>query len=209
MTCVEHQRFIHSPYPGGTSGQESMPPLAGLPPGWGSCDGDLCAKATLEAMALSANIPSLFLSDPDQGLQTATDGTQRDASHLPTKRPQGSSSLGGSGSQTWEGIRLRAAGDAGWGPHSRCATEGPKGESLFPVCGVDVVAAQNVLAEVLMHHAGVIADPQLPQPRSPQQQVLIVDEGVRAAAKALVVVPLGPIQAVQQWALGKLDCELG
>lgn len=87
--------------------------------------------------------------------------------------------------------------DTGWGTHSRCAVEGPKGELLFLVWGVDIVAAQNVLAEVLMHHAGVIADPQLPQPRNPQQQVLIVDEGVGAVAQALVVVPFGPIQAVQ------------
>lgn len=168
-------------------------------------------KTTLEAMALSANIPSLFLNDPDQGLQTVTDGTQRDASHLPTKYPQGSLSLNGNGSQTWDGHQVQRGKpcDTGWGTHSRCAIEGPKGELLFLVWGVDIVAAQNVLAEVLMHHAGVIADPQLPQPRNPQQQVLIVDEGVGATAKALVVVPFGPIQAVQQWALGKLDHKLG
>lgn len=87
--------------------------------------------------------------------------------------------------------------DTGGGTHSRCAIEGPKGELLFLVRRVDVIAAQNVLAEVLMHHTGVIADPQLPQPRNPQKQVLIVDEGVGTTAQALVVVPFGPIQTVQ------------
>lgn len=48
-----------------------------------------------------------------------------------------------------------------------------------------------------MHHTGVIADPQLPEPWNPQQQVFIVDEGVGAVAQALVVVPFGPIQTVQ------------
>lgn len=85
----------------------------------------------------------------------------------------------------------------GGGAHSRCAIEGPKGELLFLVWRVDVIATQNVLAEVLMHHTGVIADPQLPQPWNPQQQVLIVDEGVGAMAQALVVVPFGPVQTVQ------------
>lgn len=47
--------------------------------------------------------------------------------------------------------------------------------------------------EVLMYHTGVIADPQLPQPWSPQQQIVIVDEGVGASAQALVVVPFGPV----------------
>ena len=86
-------------------------------------------KTTLEAMALSANIPSLFLNDPDQGLQTATDGTQRDASHRPTKHPQGSLSLDGNGSQTWDGIRLRGASPetlAGGLTHA-VPPRGPKG----------------------------------------------------------------------------------
>lgn len=69
-------------------------------------------KTTLKAVALSANIPFLFLSDPDQGLQTVTDGSQRDASHLPTKYPQGSLSLNENGSQTRDGIRLRGASPA-------------------------------------------------------------------------------------------------
>ena len=47
-----------------------MLPLARLPPESGSCDRDLCVKTTLKAMALSANIPFLFLNDPDQGLQS-------------------------------------------------------------------------------------------------------------------------------------------
>lgn len=87
--------------------------------------------------------------------------------------------------------------DIGGGTHSRCAIERPKGELLFLVWRVDIIAAQNVLTEILMHHTGVIADPQLPEPWNPQQQVFIVDEGVGAVAQALVVVPFGPIQTVQ------------
>ncbi|KAL0616352.1 hypothetical protein AAY473_013199 [Plecturocebus cupreus] len=69
---------------------------------------------------------------------------------------------------------------------------------------VDIIAAQNVLPEVFMHQTGVIADLQLPQPRNPQQQVLIVDEGVGAMAQALVVVPFGTeshfvTQSRMQW----------
>ena len=78
--------------------------------------------------------------------------------------------LNGSGSQTLDGVRLRGASPVtgGRGTHSRCAIEEPKGELLFLVWRVDIVAAQNVLAEVLMHHAGVIADPQLTQPWNSQ-----------------------------------------
>lgn len=84
-----------------------------------------------------------------------------------------------------------------WCGNSRCAIEGPKGELLFFVWRVDVIAAHNVILEVLVYHTGVIADPQLPQPWNPQQQVLIIDEGAGATAQALVVVPFGPIQTVQ------------
>jgi hypothetical protein len=93
--------------------------------------------------------------------------------------------------------------------HSRCAIETPKRKLLLFVWRVDIIAAQNVLTEVLMHHTGVIAHPQLPQPWKPQQQVLVVDEGVGAMAQALVVVPLGPVQIVQEWTLCKLDHQLG
>lgn len=134
---------------------------------------------------------------PDQGLQTVTDGSQRDASQLPQVPPRLLKTqwkwfpkLG------WCQAQRGKPCDTGGGTHSRYAIEETKGE-LFFVWGVDVVAAQNVLVEVLVHHSGVIVDPQLPQPRSPQQQVLIVDEGVGAAAQALVVVPFGPIQTVQ------------
>ena len=135
---------------------------------------------------------------PDQGLQTVTDGSQRDAPQLPQVPPRLLKTqwkwfphLG------WCQAQRGKPCDTGGGTPSRCAIEEPKGELLLLVWGVDVVAAQNVLAEVLVHHSGVIADPQLLQPWSPQQQVLIVDEGVGAAAQALVVVPFGPIQTVQ------------
>lgn len=95
------------------------------------------------------------------------------------------------------------------GAHSRCAVERPERELIFFIWGVDVIAVQNVLTEVLMNHTGVVAHPQLPQPREPQQQVLIVDEGVGAATQALVVVPLRPVQTVQEWTLSKLDQHLG
>lgn len=83
------------------------------------------------------------------------------------------------------------------GAHLRCAIKGSKGKLLLFVSRVDIIAAQNVLTEVLMHHTGVIADPQLPQPRNAQQHVLVVDEGVGAMAQASVVVPFGPVQTVQ------------
>lgn len=60
----------------------------------------------------------------------------------------------------WDGVRFGGAspvtlvGQA----HSRCAIERPKGELFFFVWRVDIIAAQNVLPEVFMHHAGVIAD---------------------------------------------------
>lgn len=144
-------------------------------------------------MALFTNVPSLFLSDPNQDIQIVTDGTQRDAPH--PLLPQGSSRLSGNGSQTsgWCQAQKNKPSNIGGVTHSRCAIERPKGELLFLVWRVDVVAAQNILAEVLMHHTGVIADPQLPQPWNPQQQVLIIDERVGAMAQALVVVPFGPI----------------
>lgn len=97
----------------------------------------------------------------------------------------------------WYQVHRGKPCDVSWGSHSRCAIEGPKRELLFFVRRVDIIAAQNVLTEVLMYHTGIIADPQLPQPRSPQQQVLIVDEGVGATAQALVVIPFGPVQTVQ------------
>lgn len=95
------------------------------------------------------------------------------------------------------------------GAHSRCAIERPKRALLFLVRRVDIVAVQNVLTEVLVNHTGVVAHPQLPQPRGSQQQVLIVDEGVGATTQALIVVPLCPVQTVQEWALSKLDQNLG
>lgn len=60
-----------------------------------------------------------------------------------------------------------------------------------------------------MNGTGIVAHSQLPQPRDPQQQVLIVNEGVGATAQALIVVPLRPVQTVQEGALSKLDQRLG
>lgn len=95
------------------------------------------------------------------------------------------------------------------GTHSRCSVERSKGELFFFVRRVDVIAVQNVLPEIFMNHTGVVAYPQLPQPRDPQEQVLVVDERMGAAPQALVVVPLCPVQTVQEWALSKLDQKLG
>lgn len=95
------------------------------------------------------------------------------------------------------------------GAHSRCAVEWSKGKLIFFVRRVDIITVQNVLPEVFMNHTGVVAHPKLPQPRGPQEQVLIVDEGVGATLQALVVVPLCPVQTVQEWALSKLDQQLG
>lgn len=79
---------------------------------------------------------------------------------------------------------------------------------IFLVWSVDIVAVQNVLPEVLVNHTGTVPHSQLPQPRDPQQQVLIVNEGVGATTQALVVVPLRPVQTVQEGALSKLDQHL-
>lgn len=149
-------------------------------------------------MALSANTPSLFLSDPRPRSPNSHRWVSERCPPAPPSTPRllktqwkWFPNLG------WCQAQRGKPCDTGGGTHSRYATEETKWELFFFVWGVDIVAAQNVLVEVLVHHSGVIADPQLPQPRSPQQQVLIVDEGVGAAAQALVVVPFGPIQTVQ------------
>ena len=70
---------------------------------------------------------------------------------------------------------------------------------------VDVEAALDFVLEVAVHLAGVVLDLDLAHARDPQQHVLVVDEGPLSTGQWLVVVPLGPVEAVQQGALSILS----
>lgn len=112
-------------------------------------------------MGLFANVPSLFLSNQNKDLQTVTDGTLERCS--PPSTPLRLFKTKWKWFLNLGMVAQRSKpSNTGRGTHSRCAIERPKGETLFLVWRVDVVAAQNVLTEVLMDHTGVIADPQLP-----------------------------------------------
>lgn len=58
-----------------------------------------------------------------------------------------------------------------------------------------------------MDVARVVNDFNLSHPGDSQQHVLIVDEGLISGVHGLVIVPFGPVQAIQQRTLGKL-CEI-
>lgn len=55
-----------------------------------------------------------------------------------------------------------------------------------------------------MDVAGVVEDLDLPHPGHAQQHVLVVDEGLVSGVQGLAVVPLGPVEAIQQGALSIL-----
>ena len=72
---------------------------------------------------------------------------------------------------------------------------------------VDVEAALDFVLEVAVDLAGVVLDLDLAHSRHPQQHVLVVDEGPLPTGQRLVVVPLGPVEAIQQGALSILSQE--
>lgn len=69
---------------------------------------------------------------------------------------------------------------------------------------VHIEASRDLILEVRVHRAGVVHDLDLPHSGHSQQHVLVVDEGVFASVQGPVVVPFGPIEAVQQRALSVL-----
>jgi len=70
---------------------------------------------------------------------------------------------------------------------------------------VDVEASRDLVLEVAVDLAGVVLDLDLAHAWDTQQHVLIVDEGPVSTGQGLVVVPLSPVEAVQQGALGILS----
>ena len=74
---------------------------------------------------------------------------------------------------------------------------------MLVTVGVHVVAAVDLVSQVLVHGAGLVVNFDLSQARHPQQQVLVVDEAV-VLWQALVVVPHLPVHATEEGPL----CEL-
>lgn len=84
----------------------------------------------------------------------------------------------------------------------RRSIDEPKGEPFLLVFRVYIIAAQDFLLEVIVDHTGVVLHLQLPHAWDTQQQVLVIDVRLRAVRRqGLVVVPLGPVQVVQQGTL--------
>lgn len=67
---------------------------------------------------------------------------------------------------------------------------------------VDIEASFDLIPEVAGDRAGVVLNPDLPDPGDTEQQVLVVDE--RLVSQGRSIVPLCPVEAVQQRALGEL-----
>lgn len=78
-----------------------------------------------------------------------------------------------------------------------------KGGGVLVGWGVHVVAVLNLVSQVLMDGAGLIADFDLPEPWHPEEEVLVVDETL-ILWEALVVVPYLPVHAIEERPL----CEL-
>lgn len=89
---------------------------------------------------------------------------------------------------------------------SRGSILGAKGGSVLIRRGVEVVAFQNFSLQVLVDGAGLVANFDLPQPRYPKEEVLIVDEAL-ILRQALVVVPYFPVHAIEERPLCELQSE--
>lgn len=59
--------------------------------------------------------------------------------------------------------------------HLRCSVEKSKGRFVLFILTIYIIAARNILLEVIMHHTRVVLDFQLAQLWDTKQQVLIVD----------------------------------
>ncbi len=86
---------------------------------------------------------------------------------------------------------------------SRSPILGAKGGGVLVGWGVHVVAVLNLVSQVFVDGAGLIADFDLPQPGHPEEEVLVVDETL-ILWQALVVVPHLPVHAIEERSL----CEL-
>lgn len=62
---------------------------------------------------------------------------------------------------------------------------------------VHVEALENLIFKVIMDVARVVNNLYLSHPGDSQQHVLIVDEGLITGAQGLVIVPRGPVEAIQ------------
>ena len=85
----------------------------------------------------------------------------------------------------------------------RGSIPGAKGGGVLVGWGVHVVAVLDLVSQVLVDGAGLVADFDLSEARHPQEEILIVDETV-IVWQTLVVVPHFPVHAVEEWPL----CEL-
>lgn len=85
----------------------------------------------------------------------------------------------------------------------RSSVLGTKGGSILVCWSVHVVAVLNLVSQVFMDRAGLIADFDLSEPWHSKEQVLIVDETC-VLWQALVVVPHLPVHAIEERSLCKL-----
>lgn len=86
---------------------------------------------------------------------------------------------------------------------SRSSILGAKGGGVLIRWGVHIVAFLNLFSQIFVDGAGLVADFDLPEPRHPKEEVLIVDEAL-IFWQAFVVVPHLPVHAIYE----RTFCEL-
>lgn len=69
---------------------------------------------------------------------------------------------------------------------------------------INVEAVVDFIPQILVDGAGLVADFDLPEPRHPEQEILIVDETL-ILWQALVVVPNLPVHAIKEGPLSELQ----
>lgn len=85
----------------------------------------------------------------------------------------------------------------------RSSILGAKRGGVLVCWGVHIVAFLNLISQVFMDGAGLVADFDLPEPWHPKEEVLIVDEAL-ILWQTFVVVPHLPVHAIEERPL----CEL-
>lgn len=87
--------------------------------------------------------------------------------------------------------------------NSRCSVLWAKGGGVFVGWRVHVVTVLNLISQIFVDGAGLVADFELSKSRHPKEKVFVVNETL-ILWQALVVVPHLPVHAIKERAL----CEL-
>lgn len=86
----------------------------------------------------------------------------------------------------------------------RCSILWAKRTSVLIAWSINVKAVGDFIPQIFVDGAGLVADFDLPEPRHPEEEILIVDETL-ILWQALVVVPDLPVHAVKEGPLSELQ----